>query len=469
MRFISLLTFLHYLVNFMTIKKIKKADTPKSTRELLAVKFDAVAKAETALAKAQIDFNAGTIDADTLAKKQTSLTSKKASLSKFEAENSFEAVSASLVLQATRLLETAALANGNILDSEKQIKCEFFGALEFVKAKLTASGFVGLWVDYLDSLNDNDTGEQLLTADYTAVIDWLGSKYAPSFDGALDYIYKLDKSGSENDISLHENLLAIPQTYALPTALLLPLKKLIEGLKLADVKRGDIIAPMLKDGEEVALPLKVVKSELKAAFERQKERVEAVEAAIVGAARFDERQGVFAGVNALNKAVASGLKSSKDKTSFLVDFVLDNQEKFLQAAIDSACKEAIEGKGNNTRCLEPLNKIVSRLLLEINPKNGESRLEYIFGGGDVVKYVCFVCPWLSYKKGEGFHEKSRSVCPATAHMGQARPVWRGGVEGDVVCFPPITLTQYLRVVKTVSRETRISNAGIKLYNSKLKQ
>ena len=408
-----------------------------------------------------------------LSRKLKSRYIKARGLAKYLYDNSYEANAARILSLAERLVESGHRANGNIKDPTKHVGEGFFDTLSCV----SILGRVSVppltpWSAWLETLS-LESGEYLITSDFREVCTFLLSTNAEKLVGSLEYIRRLDKSNEADDISLHDNLLKISK-------LLLPkpfigdtrnaLHAMLTRLCVEDIKRGEVIKPLIIDGVEVARHTLKTKDELRAASERVTEREAALQDNIVASCQFDARVGIFAGVNAITKALESGLKAAKNKAAFTVGFFVSHNRAFLQSALDNAVNEAILGafKADKSQ-LSALNSLVSAFSIEITPSNTQQSSEFILGGADIVRYVQFCCPWLAYKKDDGgFYEKPKSDAPKTSHIGPARPVWRNGVEGDVVQYPCITLIDYLRLLKTVSKETRIKNQAIRKANAKLK-
>lgn len=411
-----------------------------------------------------------------LARKLKSRYIKARGLAKHLSDNGFSANATKIVAIAEKLDESAKLANGNILDSAKHIGAGFFDALSCVVSILGRVEVDALtpWADWLASY-ECDTKEYILTPDFRDVCSFLRSKFAPKLVGFFEYIRRLDKSNESDDLAMHDSLMKVSKEYLLPSAFIgdarNALHSMLTRLSVEDVKRGEIIRPLIVDGVETPRPTLQTKAELKVAAARVLEREAALQDNIVASCPFDSRVGIFAGINALTKALESGLKAAKNKTAFTIGFFVEHNRAFLQAALDNAVGEAVIGAGKADKSqLSALNSLVSAFTLEITPSNAQQSSEYILGGADIVRYVIFCCPWLGYKKDDGgFFEKPKSESPKTAHIGPARPIWRGGVEGDVVQYPCITLVDYLRLLKTVSKETRIKNQAIRKANARLSE
>ncbi len=396
------------------------------------------------------------------------------SLTAYITENSFATNAAKITTLAAKLAESASLANGNILDSVKHVGAGFFDALECVVSILGRVDVEPLapWSAWLESVS-LESGEYLLTHDFKDVCSFLLSTNAAKLVGSLEYIRRLDKSNEPDDTALHANLLKIATEYLLPKCFIgdtrNALHVMLTRLSVEDIKRGEVIKPLIIDGVSTPRQTLQTKSELKAAAARIQEREAALADNIVSSCPFDARVGIFAGINALTRALESGLKASKNKAQFTIGFFIQHNRAFLQSALDDAICEAVKGalKADKSQ-LSALNSLVSAFTLEITPSNAAQSSEYILGGADLVRYVLFCCPWLGYKKDDGgFFEKPKSDAPKTSHIGPARPIWRGHVEGDVVQYPCITIVDYLRLLKTVSKETRVKNQAIRKANAKL--
>lgn len=411
-----------------------------------------------------------------LARKLNSRHIKARGLAKHLSDNGFSANATKIVAIAEKLDESAKSANGNILDSVKHVGAGFFDSLSCVVSILGRVEVDALtpWADWLASY-ECDTREYILTSDFRDVCSFLLSKFAPKLVGSFEYIRRLDKSNETDDTALHENLLKVSKTYLLPNCFIgdarNALHAMLTRLSVEDIKRGEIIKPFIVDGVEMPRPTLKTRDELKVAAARVQERESALADNIVASCPFDSRVGIFAGVNALTKALESGLKAAKNKTAFTIGFFVEHNRSFLQAALDNAVCECILGAGKADKSqLSALNSLVSAFSIAITPNNAAQSSEYILGGADIVRYVMFCCPWLGYKKDDGgFFEKPKSESQKTAHIGPARPIWRGGVEGQTVQYPAIALVDYLRLLKTVSKETRIKNQAIRKANAKLSE
>lgn len=179
------------------------------------------------------------------------------------------------------------------------------------------------------------------------------------------------------------------------------------------------------------------------------------------------RSGIFASIKAMTRDLEKGLSEAIDKTDFLISFFNLNKGAYLQAFLDRAIVKAVEGKGKSDKShLSELNSLLATHSVIATPNNGESKNAGVMGASELVHYIKFTCPWLTYKANDGgFYESAKWEGLATVHKGEGFPV----TMGDNVClYPPITLIRYLTVKKSIQAQVRITNRARKRHNDGLK-
>ena len=394
-------------------------------------------------------------------KKQKSLTIVLEKVEKAQNDALFTTKSGVIIKCANKLSVSARHANGNLLDSELHINEAFFTKINFLVGLLDGVSFDGNFCDYIADIKP-PRNPVLIKEQAVQCFDFLLSDNATSLIKCLDSIYKHDKlrdskasfSGAMGELAGLEVPECLSAEYA--------------GLLLAmpdSVRRGHELRHDAIGADGKPLSLVVSKDAVKAACNEITARVEAFNDARIGALEHDSRSGVFSGIKTLNKALETIVKKSKnkDKDLDLVDFIIENKSEYLQAALDLACREALEGKGKvGTGHLSRLTAIINRHRIEVNPRNAETRFQLVQGGQEIVKYIQFVLPWIGFKLNDGgLYEKPKADFKHTLHIGPNRPVWVGGKEGNEMPYPPITLLSYLELIKRVSIETRVTNTRIK--------
>lgn len=438
--------------------------------------LDKLKKAQTAYdnAKAAYDkliadaADAATIEAArvNVEKKQKSLTIALTKVEKTQNDALFTTKAGLIVTCANKLSIAARHANGNLLDSKLHISEAFFSKISFCTGLLEGVNFDGNFCDYVADIKS--TKNSILIKDQTVeCFTFLLSDSATSLIKCLDAIYKHDK--------LRDGKKAFSDAMSELSGLQVPdcLSNEYAGLLLAmpdSVRRGHGLRHDAIGADGKPFALVVTKDAIKVACEEITARLESFNDARIGALEHEARAGVFAGVKALNKALETLVKKSKNKDSDIVDFIVGNKSDYLQAALDLACREALEGKGKvGVSHLSRLTAIINRHRIEINPRNAETRCQLVQGGQEIVKYIQFILPWLGFKLNDGgLYEKPKADFKHTLHMGPNRPVWVNGKEGNEMPYPPITLLSYLELIKRVGIETRVTNARIKRMLEKAK-
>lgn len=399
-------------------------------------------------------------------KKKKSLTIAQEKVEKAQNDALFTTRADVIVKRANKLSTSARHANGNLLDGELHISEAFFYKLNFLVGLLDGVNFEGNFCDYIADIKPAKNAI-LIKEQAVQCFDFLLSESATSLIKCLDSIHKHDK--------LRDSKETFSSTMAELAALEVPdcLSNEYKGLLLAmpdSVRRGHELRYDSIGADGKPLSLIVSKDAVKAACEEITARVEAFNDARIGALEHDSRSGVFAGVKALNKALEAIVKKSKNRDSDIVDFIIEHKSEYLQAALDLACREALEGKGKvGVSHLSRLTAIINRHRIEVNPRNAESRFQLVQGGQEIVKYIQFILPWLGFKLNDGgLYERPKADFKHTLHIGPNRPVWVNGKEGNGMPYPPITLTGYLELIKRVGIETRVTNARIKRMLEKAK-
>lgn len=344
----------------------------------------------------------------------------------------------------------------------------FYDTLADVRETLVSRGFNkrDLWQDF-----DMPDSQLMLSVQSTPVLDWvIESDYTVEL--AFIALAKFEKSSQDDDKVKFGNIIGKLRTGLcerlyndLNGALLSgpgqePQPNWLDSVKITDIIRGEYVSvpigsenvpvALLTSREEVAKELAETDTRLAYALEGD-----------------DVRTGIFGAIKCMAAELDAGLKESNDKVSFLSSFFILNKHKFLQSFLDMAIARAIEGKGSgDNKHLADINTLLSSFSLVINPKNGESRVAGVMGASELVNYIKFTCPWLTYKANDGgFYESAKWVGPATAHKGEGFPL----VINEKIClYPPITLTRYLTVKKQIQAEVRITNRARKRHNDGIK-
>lgn len=438
--------------------------------------LDKLKKAQTAYDNAKAAYDKLVADAADAAKieaarvnvekKQKSLTIARDKLEKAQNDALFTTKADVIVKRANKLSIVARHANGNILDKDLHIGEAFFQKISFCTGLLDGVNFDGNFCDYVEKIKIGKN-PILVKKQVESCFDFLLSDNATTLVKCLDAIYKHDKlrdgkkhfSDTMAELSSLETPDCLSNEYA-PLLLAMP-----DSVRRGHELRYDSIGA---DGKPLALILS--KDAVKAACEEITARLESFNDARIGALEHESRSGVFAGIKALNKALEAVVKKSKNKDLDLVDFVVGNKSEYLQAALDVACREALEGKGKvGVSHLSRLNAVINSHRIEVNPRNAESRFQLVQGGQEIVKYVQFTLPWLGFKLNDGgLYEKPKADFKHTPHIGPNRPVWVNGKEGNEMPYPPVTLLSYLELIKRVGIETRVTNARIKRMLEKAK-
>lgn len=402
---------------------------------------------------------------DILAKKEKTLASRKKKLAASYNTMLASNVAGKVCFQINQLLTAFEKACNNLTFKPTHA---FYETLADVRETLVSYGFNkrDLWQGF----NMPDS-QLMLSVQSSSVVNWI-LELDNSAELAFLALAKFEKSSNPDDKVKFSSIIGKLKTGLcsrlyddLNGALLTspnqtPEPNWLDTVSVTDVIRGEYVSvPIGSENLPIAL--------LSAKEEVSRELAE-TDIRLSYALEGDEiRKGIFGGIKAMAAELETGLKNCDDKVRFLTDFFVVNKNKFLQAFIDNAVAKAIESKGNtDSKHLTDLNMLLSSFSVVINPKNGESKVVGALGASDIVNYVKFTCPWLTYKANDGgFCESQRWTGPATAHKGDGFPL----VINDKVClYPPLTLMRYITVKKQIQAEVRITNRARKRHNDGLK-
>lgn len=311
----------------------------------------------------------------------------------------------------------------------------------------------------------------LLSEQSTPVIAWLLSDSVKSVEKCFTALAKFEKSSFPDKIAEFDNLIHKLETNLckrlhddLNGALLTspnqePEPNWLDAVDIRHVIRGEYVVADI--GSE-SVPVKM----LSAREEVQRELAETDVRLAYSLESEECRTGIFANIKAMTRELESGLTNAVDKADFLIGFFNKNRADYLQSYLDRAISTAIKGKGAADKThLNDLNALLVSYSVMASPNNGESRVVGVLGASELVHYVRFVCPWLSYKANDGgWVESTKWEGLSTAHRGSGFPM----VGKDDVClYPPISLMRYLTVKKTVQAQVRITNRARKRHNENL--
>lgn len=397
--------------------------------------------------------------------KNKTLTQRKKKLAASYNSKLASSVAGKVCFQINKLLTAFEKACNNLTFKPTRA---FYDTLADVRETLSSRGFSkrDLWQDFtmpdsqlMRSIQSIPVVVWVLESDYTAELAFLA-------------LAKFEKSSNPDDKVKFGNIIGKLKTSLckrlyddLNGALLTnasqePAPNWLDSVKITDVIWGEYVSvPIGSENEPVAM--------LSSKEEIARELAETATRLAYALEGEDVRTGIFAAIKCMTTELEVGLKESNDKVSFLASFFILNKHKFLQAFLDMAIARAVEGKGSaDSNHLADLNTLLSSFSVVINPKNGESRVAGIMGASEIVNYVKFICPWLSYKPNDGgFRESQRWAGLATAHKGDGFPLT---INEKVCLYPPITLMRYITVKKQIQAEVRITNRARKRHNEKLK-
>lgn len=310
----------------------------------------------------------------------------------------------------------------------------------------------------------------LLAEQSTPVLQWLLGEGPKVVESCFKAIAKTSKSSHVDDIAKFDDVIDklekalcerlytdlngklvrnVADPVETPWINVVDIKDVIRGeYVIAEIGAENVPIKLLSAKEETARELSETETRLSYSFESE-----------------ECRQGIFAGIKALSKALESGLADTDDKVSFLSRFFVLNRAEFLQAYLDKAIASAVNGKGSaDKKHLDDLNTLLSSFSLVISPRNGEQKNVGVLGASEIIHYVKFCAPWLAYKANDGgFYESTKWEGPSTVHRGNGFPVGNG----QPCHYPAITLTRYLVVKKTIQAEVRITNRARKRHNDNL--
>lgn len=344
----------------------------------------------------------------------------------------------------------------------------FYETLADVRETLVSRDFNkrDMWQDF--TMPDS---RLLLSAQSVPVVDWvLEQDYTVEL--ALLALAKFEKSSQEEDkvkfggiigklrSGLCKRLYEDLNGALLTNASQEPQPNWLDTVSITDVIHGEYVSvPIGSENKPVAM--------LSAKEELSRELAETDTRLAYSLESESCRTGIFASIKAMTRDLEHGLSAAKDKTDFLISFFNTNRGAYLQSYLDRAVAKAVEGKGKADKShLSELNSLLTTFSVIATPNNGESKIVGVLGSSELVHYIKFVCPWLTYKANDGgFYEIAKWEGPATVHKGDDFPV----TAGDSVClYPPITLMRYLTVKKSIQAQVRITNRARKRHNEGLK-
>lgn len=398
------------------------------------------------------------------ADKLKTLSSRRKKLKSGYNEKLAKTVASRVANQITDILTAFESASNNLTFKPP---VSFHDTLADVRDTLTAYKFAKreLWSEF----NMPDT-QFMRSVQSAPVVAWLVGESPKVVESCFKAIAKTSKSSQVDDVAKFDDVVSklekslCERLYTdLNGKLVRNVNEPVESPWLNDVNIRDIIrgeyviaeigaenvpVKMLSSKEEVARELAETETRISYSFESE-----------------ECREGIFAGIKALAKALEVGLAETDDKVSFLTSFFTLNRASFLQSYIDRAIASAVKDKGKaDKKHLADLNALLSSFSLVISPRNGEQKNVGVMGASELVHYIKFCAPWLTFKANEGgFYESAKWEGPATIHKGNGFPVGNG-----TPChYPAITLTRYLTVKKTIQAEVRITNRARKRHNENL--
>lgn len=397
-------------------------------------------------------------------KKQKTLVSRKSRLTTSYKSKLAINVASGIILKVSNLLNSFEKSRANLTFKPSR---EFYDTLADVRATLLAYEFGKreTWEGF--TMPDSTL---MLSVQSTPIISWLLTDSPKHVETCFTALAKFEKSSQVDKIAefdaiidkletslckrLHDDLAGKLLTDASQT----PTPNWLDSVDIRHIVRGEYVTAeigsettpvkMLNSKEETARELAETDVRLSYSFESE-----------------ECRTGIFAGIKSLKSAFEAGYKESDDKISYLTSFFTLNRATFLQSYLDSAIAAAIKGKGTADKShLNDLNTLLSSFSLVISPRNGEQKNVGVLGASEIIHYVKFCAPWLSYKTNDGgWVESSKWEGLATIHRGNGFPVGNG----QPCHYPAITLLRYLTVKKTVQAEVRITNRARKRHNESL--
>lgn len=398
-------------------------------------------------------------------KKQKTLVSRKAKLLASYKGKLASNVASGLVLKINSLLNAYEKASNNLTNKPPRA---FFDDLSDVRETLNAVKFCKreAWEGF--RMPDS---QLMLSMQSTPVVTWL-LEDAYNVETCFNALAKFKKSSQADDVVAFGALIGNLRSSLcgrlyddLNGALLTsssqePAPNWLDSVKITDLVQGEYVSvpigsedkpvELLSAREEVQRELAETETRLSYALESEACRV-----------------GIFAAIKGMTRDLESGLANATDKTEYLISFFNANRGVYLQAFLDRAIAAAIKGKGQaDKKHLNDLNSLLTSYSVIATPNNGESKVVGVMGASELVHYVKFICPWLTYKANDGgFVESVKWEGLATAHRGHGFPVIGSG---NVCLYPSITLHRYLQVKKTIQIQVRITNRARKRHNESLK-
>lgn len=399
------------------------------------------------------------------ADKAKTLASRKKKLSSMYRAKLAKTVSSKVASQITNILAAFESASNNLTFKPT---VSFHDTLSDIRNTLLSYKFAKreLWQDF--KMPDS---QLLLSVQSTPVINWFLGEGPKVVVDCFKAIAKTSKSSQVDDVAKFDDVIdnleksLCERLYTdlngklvrsvndpwlnVPWLNDVDIKDIIRGeYVVAEIGAENVALKMLSAKEETARELSETETRLSYSFESE-----------------ECRAGIFAGIKSLAKALELGLADADDKVGFLSRFFVENRAAFLQSYLDKAIAEAIKGKGGaDKKHLADLNTLLSSFSLVVTPKNGEAKITGVLGAGEIVHYVKFCAPWLSYKANDGgFYESQKWEGLPTIHKGNGFPIG----SGTPCHYPAITLTRYLTVKKTIQAEVRITNRARKRRNDNL--
>lgn len=402
---------------------------------------------------------------DILAKKEKTLTQRKKKLATSYNTMLVSNVTSKVCFHIGQVLTAFEKACNNLTFKPTSA---FYDTLADVRETLVSYGFSKreLWQGF--KMPDS---QLMLSVQSTPIVDWV-LELDNTAELALLALSKFEKSSQPEDKVKFSALIGKLRTGVcarlyddLNGALLTnagqePQPNWLDSVKITDVIRGEYVSVPI-GSENVPVAFLSAKEELARELSETDTRLSySLESESC-------RTGIFGGIKAMTRELEHGLSAATDKTDFLVSFFNANKGAYLQAFLDRAIAKAVGGKGGADKShLSELNSLLATYSIIAAPNNGESKNVGVMGASELVHYIKFVCPWLTYKANDGgFYESAKWLGPTTVHKGDGFPV----VAGDNVClYPPITLVRYLTVKKTIQAQVRITNRARKRHNDGLK-
>lgn len=398
------------------------------------------------------------------ADKFKTLASRKKKLSSMYRAKLAKTVSSGIVRNICDILAAFESASNNLTFKPPRAFCD---TLSDIRATLNEYKFEKreLWDNFIIP-----NTRLMLSEQSTPIIEWLVEGEPYTVERCFKAIAKTSKSSATADIEAFDLVINKLETslcerlyHDLNGKLVRSVNDPVDVPWLSDVDIRDVVR-----GEYVTAEIGAENQPVKLLNSREETARELAETETRLSYSFESeecRAGIFAGIKTLAKAMEVGLAEADDKVTFLSRFFVENRAAFLQSYLDRAIGEAVKGKGTADKShLADLNTLLSSFSLVISPRNVEQKNVGVMGASELVHYIKFCAPWLSYKANDGgFYESAKWEGLATVHKGNGFPVGNG----QPCHYPAITLTRYLTVKKTIQAEVRITNRARKRHNDNL--